>query len=200
MSLSDTPEYQGWVRLTDADLARLAQSLPGRQELSGKLTAKLELTGSGADLRQISGSGSAQLSQADLGHLPWFLQLISPLNLSRDRSAFDSGHVTFVIKDGALELDPIKITGNTISLQGRGTVDSQGEIDLQFTPLAGRDERLHIPGISDLTREASGQMIHITAKGPLGSPKFVATPLPGVQRRMGDIWRRVADGERKGRR
>ena len=194
MTLEDIPEYRVAARLQGADLSRLAQSLPGKQELAGKLDAQLEISGVGADMRQVTGQGQAQIAQAELGKLPWYLQLVSQLNLSRDRrAAFDSGHVSFVIKDGAIELNPIKIVGDTLSLQGSGTIDSQGEIDLTFTPLAGRDEKLHIPGLSDLTREAGGQMLRITAKGPIGSPRITPTPVPAVNRRVSDMIRKVTE-------
>lgn len=198
MTLADTPEYVASASLVDADLSRLAQSLPGKQELAGKLDAQVQFTGAGADLRQVSGSGKAQLSQAKLGKLPWYLKLVSQLKLSRgSQAAFDSGQVSFLIKDGALELNPIKITGNTLSLEGSGTIDSQGELDLTFTPLAGRNERFQIPGFSALTREAGGQMLRITAKGPIGNPLIRPTPVPAVNRRVSDIVRKVADRDRE---
>ncbi len=201
-TLTNTPEYEGSATLTGANLKRLAESLPGRQELTGLLTSQVEFAGAGVDPRQISGSGTAQLTEADLGKLPWFLRLISDLKLSRGNgAAFDSGQVTFMIKDGALELNPIKITGNTLTLAGWGTIDTQGEIAFEFTPQAGRDGKFRIPGVSELTREASGQMFRITAQGPVGSPEVKLTPLPVVNRGVTDIWSKLSQnvGGNRGR-
>jgi len=190
--LAATPEYRGWVELQKADLTKFTQTLPGRQTLSGIFSARTELSGSGTDMRRLQGNGSAELTNGDLGKLPWFFRLISPLNLSREsRAGFDAGNLTFAIRDGEVILDPIKVTGNTMSLYGRGTIRMPGEIDLEFKPLYGRDERLHIPGFSEITREATGQVLLITAKGSLANPHVGVEVLPGPTRRATDILKRV---------
>ena len=190
--LAATPEYRGWVELQHADLTKFTQTLPGRQTLSGTFSARTELSGVGTDLRRLQGNGAAELVQGDLGKMPWFFRLISPLNLSREsRAAFDAGNLTFVIRDGEVQLDPIKVTGNTMSLYGRGTIRMPGDIDLEFKPLYGRDERLHIPGFSEITREATGQVLLITAKGSLANPHVGVEVLPGPTRRATDLLKRV---------
>jgi hypothetical protein len=192
MGLSETPEFKGWAELEGADLRRFAQTQGGRQEYSGRVSGRVELAGVGVDARRLNGSGHAHLADGDLGKLPWFLRLISPLNLSRERrSAFDSADLSFVVKDGECVLEPIKITGNTISLKGSGTLKPPGEVDLEFKTLYGRDERFHVPGLSDLTREASGQMLLITAKGPLASPAVGIDVLPGPTRGATEVLRRL---------
>jgi hypothetical protein len=183
MSLESTPEYHAWAHLSGADLTRFTQTLPGRQDLTGKLSARVSVSGVGSDLRRLNGSGDAQLSNGDLGKLPWFVRLISPLNLSSgNKAAFDAADLQFMVKDGMFQLDPIKVTGNTISLYGRGSIDPQGEIDLELKPVYGRDEKLHIPVISDLTREASAQVFIITAQGPIASPRIGVPVFPGPRR------------------
>jgi hypothetical protein len=194
MSLDSTPEYRGWAQLDGADLTRFTQTLPGRQDLSGKLSARVSVSGVGSDMRRLSGMGDASLTEGELGKLPWFVRLISPLNLSfENKAAFDSADLQFVVKDGMFQLDPIKVTGNTISLYGSGSIDPQGEIDLELKPVYGRDERLHIPGISDLTREASAQVFIITAQGPIASPRIGVPAFPGPRRRAIDFVRRLGD-------
>jgi hypothetical protein len=194
MTLASTPEYRGWVEIHEADLTKFTQTLPGRQTIAGRVSAQAEVSGVGNDLRRLSGTGSAQLVQGDLGKLPWFFRLVSPLNLARGNpAAFDAANLVFVIKDGEFQLDPIKITGNTLSLYGRGTIKAPGELDLELKPLYGRDERLHIPGFSDATREATGQVVLIRAKGPLADPRVGVEVLPGPSRRVADFLKRFAD-------
>ena len=199
LGLATTPEYHSWIEIQQADLTKFTQTLPGRQTLTGIISARAELTGVGTDPRRLQGSGSAQLTQGDLGKIPWFFRLISPLNLSRERhAAFDAGNLVFVIKDGEVLLDPIKVTGNTLSLYGRGVVKLPGDIDLEFKPLYGRDERLHIPGFSEATREATGEVFLITAKGPIASPHVGLEVLPGPTRRAVDLIRRMTGRESGG--
>jgi hypothetical protein len=189
-TLDATPEYRANLRIEGADLARYAQTLPGRQEIAGKVSGRLELTGAGSDPRRLNGSGDAHLSEGELGKLPIVLQLIRPLNLSREtKAAFDSADLAFTVEDGQVHLRHIKVTGDTISLAGSGTLDPQGEVDLVFKPLYGRDERLHVPGLSDATREFGGQVFVITAKGPLASPRIGLTPFPSITPRAAGLVR-----------
>jgi hypothetical protein len=189
MRFEDTPSFQGGLTLRDASLENLARTLPGRQDFTGRFSGWLDVSGRGSDLRSLRGRGGARVLEADLGQLPVFLRLIKPLNLSREKSAFDRADVSFTIEDGLFALDPIKFTGNTISLQGRGTIDPSGELEARFMPLYGRDERMHIPGISDVTREASGQILAIQARGPIMSPQFKLEVAPTAARMAGQMAR-----------
>lgn len=189
-SLDTTPEYRAWAELTQANLAHFTQTIPGRQDLSGTLSGFFRLTGVGNDLRRLNGSGEAHLRDGDLGKLPWFLTLISPLGLARDgKAAFDAADVAVVINDGVAQLDPIRISGRPLSLHGRGTINPQSDIDLEFTPAYGRDERPRLAPLTAMTREASGEMFVITAKGTVASPKIGMTWLPGPTRRAVEVVR-----------
>jgi hypothetical protein len=126
------------------------------------------------------------------------LKLFQPLNniLRNQKADFDSADMHFTIEDGEARMAPIRITGNTISLFGSGTLSPQGEVELAFTPLYGRDEKLHVRGLSDLTREATGQLYVITARGPVGAMRTGLTMLPGPSRRAYEFVRKL--GERRG--
>ena len=99
----------------------------------------------------------------------------------RIKTAFDSVDLAFTISHGLWNLDPIKFTGNAFSLQGRGTLDPQSNLDLRLEPLLGRD-RFHIPIVSDLSREASAPMLRVHVTGTLSHPDFSVEPLPLLQR------------------
>lgn len=203
LGLSTTPEYTTRLTVTNADLARYTQTIPGPQQFRGKINGQLVLQGVGDDLRRLNGSGEAHLTQGDIGALPFVFRLMSVLNLNRSsKAAFDAADLKFNVRDGLVQLDPVKITGNTISLYGGGTIDPHGDIDLQFKPLYGRDERLHIPGVSDLTRELGGKLFIISAKGPIASPRLRPIPLPEPSRRAAEVVRRLGtrrDEPRPGR-
>ncbi|GIW86016.1 MAG: hypothetical protein KatS3mg108_0340 [Isosphaeraceae bacterium] len=196
ISLNGTPEYHAWARVEAADLARFTQTIPGRQDLAGKISGSVELSGVGTDLRRLNGSGQASLRDGDLGKLPWFLRLISPLDLARDgrRPAFDRAELAFRIQDGQARLDPIRITGDTLSLHGAGTISPQAEIDFEFTPVYGGQDRGRLAA---LTRQASGQVFLITARGPLGTPRIGVTVLPGPTRRVLELVRGITNNADK---
>jgi hypothetical protein len=180
VSLDATPRYAAQVALRGADLQRYAKTISGRQTFRGLVFGNLELSGRGNDLHALQGRGEAWVTRGDLGELPGFLRLVNLLNLSpMTKSAFDSAYLALVIRNGESYLDPIKFTGNAFSLQGRGTMGVQGDLDLRLHVLYGRDQ-LHLPIFSDALREASGQFFLVRVLGTPSYPKFKLEALPGV--------------------
>ena len=131
----------------------------------------------GGDIRTLQGLGEAHIHDGNLGELPAYLGLLALLNrtLSNNvpkipiKTAFDSVDLVFRISHGLWSLDPIKFTGNALSLQGRGTLDPQTNLDLRLEPLLGRD-RFHIPIVSEVSREASRPLVNVHITGTLRAP------------------------------
>jgi hypothetical protein len=190
ISLDATPRYNAAVRLSGAQLEDYARTLPGRQSFRGALSAAVDLSGLGNDVRSIQGGGEAHISEGDLGELPVALRFINFLNSNfslldsprtSGKTAFDSADVEFRIDHGTAILDPIKFTGSAFSLQGKGRRDPLGSLDLRLKVLYGRD-RFHLPVVSDLMREASAQFLIVHVLGTPQNPKFKLEALPQVQR------------------
>jgi hypothetical protein len=188
ISLAATPSYQASLMLSGAQLEEYARTLYGRQKYRGNIEAKFECRGLGSDIRSLNGSGEAHITQGDLGELPFVLRFATFLNKkltladtprNRGKTAFDSADVAFAITQGVSIIDPIKFTGNAFSLQGRGTIDPQGNIDLRLNVLLGRD-RFHIKGLSDLLREASGPFLMAHVWGTPTFPQYQLEMFPQV--------------------
>lgn len=180
VSLSDTPRYAAALKLEGADLQQYAMTLPGRQSFRGLVFGNLSLNGLGNDLHTLQGQGEARIVQGDLGEMPVILRAVRTLTLSSaTRTLFDSAEVGIVIRNGESTLDPIRLTGDAFSLLGRGTMDIQGNLNLRFKPLYGR-ERFRLPVLSDAMREAGGQLFVIRARGPVAFPRFDLEALPRV--------------------
>ncbi len=182
-SLDATPRYSVRFDVQRADLKEYAMNQPGHQTFRGLVNARLDLSGLGYDPHTITGDGMAQIVQADLGTLPVALRFVNVLKPARDsrkeaKTAFDSADVAFRIKDGETTLDPVRLVGNAISLDGKGTVDVRGEVALKLKILPGRDER-HVPLLSDLAREFFGQIVVVRVQGSVASPTFNLEPIPG---------------------
>src|SRR5262249_16890526 len=148
VSLDATPRYAASLSLQGAQLQEYARTLGGRRSFSGTINAWIECNGLGSDPHSLEGRGEAHLTQGDLGELPVVLRFAKflkvPIALSevpraRVKTAFDSADVEFTISHGLSTLDPIKFTGNAFSLQGRGTLDPQANLDLRLRVLLGRD-------------------------------------------------------------
>lgn len=196
VSLDTTPRYEAKMKLVGARLERLAQTIPGPQDFKGDLQGWVEVEGLGQDAKALKGRGEAHVANGDLGKLPILLDLIQPLNLpSRGRTKFDSADVSFTLDNGMATLDPIKFTSDRISLQGSGTIGHLGALDLRFTPLPGRDERLWFQGIADAIRAVEGQFVVIKVGGTASQHKVTPEFLPTVARGAGRMMKKM--GERR---
>ncbi len=190
ISLDTTPRYQAQLSLDGAKLEQLARTLPGRQSFEGLLSARVAVSGLGTDVHNVHGQGEGHVTQGRLGELPPLFKLARVINRFLDvapsvaesprnpgRTAFDSADVVFTIDHGTTRFDPIKFTGNAFSLQGQGTLDPQGALDLKLSVLLGRD-RFHVPFLSDFTREASTPFLIARVKGTLSYPQPTIEALP----------------------
>jgi hypothetical protein len=190
ITLNDTPKYAASLRVDGAELEDFARTQPGRQSYRGKLGAAIDLSGLGTDVRSVQGKGEAHITEGDLGELPPVFRVAKFLNVNLSllrssrasgKSAFDLADVEFQIDHGTAILDPIKFTGNAFSLQGKGSRDPLGNLDIQLKVLYGRD-RFHLGVVSDLMREASGQIFIVHVQGTSANPVFRPEALPQVQR------------------
>lgn len=196
VSLDQTPKYGARLRVISADLQEYARTLPGRQTFRGKVNASLELAGFGGDLRTVQGRGQASVVHGNLGELPMILRLLKPLNLSpATKTAFDSADVRLSIQNGHTSFEEILFKGDAFSLHGGGTMDVQGDLNVRLRPLAGRD-RFHIRGLSELIREASGQLVVIAVRGTPAYPKIDVEALPEIADGFRSLGQRKEDRRR----
>lgn len=180
VGLESTPKFEAHLAVEGADLRDYARSLPGKQGYRGKVSGRVDLSGLGGDLHTLQGGGEAHVAEGDLGKLPLWTVLIKGLNLApATKTAFDQADVWFTIRNGMTTFNPIEFFGDAFSLHGRGTLDVQGEIDAKLRVLYSRDA-WHIPGVSDLIREAEGQLLVIHVTGPAVAPAFKLEFIPGA--------------------
>jgi hypothetical protein len=205
ISVDITPRYHAALSLKGAQLEEYARTIAGRQSYRGRIDASVVLDGQGSDVRSIHGGGEAHISQGDLGELPAVLRLASLLNSvpnigippsersgTPGKTAFDSADVNFSVTSGMTRLDRIKFTGNAFSLQGVGTLDTQGYMDLRLNVLWGRD-RFHIPLVSDFARRASTPFFIVRITGTPSNLQREPIALPPVNEALKAFGRSRAD-------
>ena len=189
LQIEQEPQFEAGLKLVGLDLANYARTVPGRQEMRGRVTGQLNVKGRGSDARNLQGQGSADITQGDLGELPDFLRFIKALNLSpASKTAFDSAQVGFVINNGKTSFQPIKFQGDAFSLDGNGEMSSRGELDVHLNVVYGRD-RIYLPILTDAIKEASGQLFQVRVTGSPSFPDFRLDVLPstfGALRTLGD--------------
>ncbi len=188
ISLDNTPRYNAMLVLRGAQLQEYAKFVNGHQSYRGRVDGEIEISGLGNDVHTLQGGGNVQISEGDLVELPVYLRLAQILKLprallrpSRERGGkplFDSAKVDFKIAHGRSTLDPIKFTGNAFSLEGDGTLDPQGTLDVRLKVLLGID----IPIISEISRDLTSQILMVRVKGSPSAPDYSVEPLPNLLR------------------
>lgn len=174
--------------LTDADMRRVAQEVfTGPQDLSGTMTAGIQLHGTNEGRHSLAGHGYVRLRDADIYRLPQMVALLKILSVrSPDTVAFTESDVDFWIQAGHVYFDRMNFNGDAVSLIGTGQMNLDAEIDLTFYGIVGRD-RLNVPILGDLFRGASQQIMLVRAEGKLADPIIRNEPFPGVNQALAQL-------------
>ncbi len=190
----------GWIRfgepsqfglaatLSGGDLAQVAkEAMSGRQQLRGKITAGIELTGSGHGRHTLSGRGYVRLTEADIYRLPQMVALLKILSVRLpDTNAFTDSDLDFWIDAGHVYFNRVNFNGDAISLIGSGQMSPDGNLALTFYTMVGRT-RLDVPIVRDVFRGASQQFMLVRVEGPWTDPTIRREPFPGVNQALEQI-------------
>ncbi len=174
------PQYLLSATLSQADLAQFArENLPGGQRLNGKIAAQIELAGTPGP-RNLTGSGSVHLSDADVYELPLMVSLLKIVRAKApDSTAFTQAEINFDIQQGEhIILKQINLDGDAISLSGNGELTLDGQtnpISLRLHTSAGKTG---LPIVSGLLTQASRQILLIHVGGTLEHPETRTEPFP----------------------
>lgn len=174
--------------VSDMDIQRAGQQMaPSLHEVGG--TANLAFrVGGGNTLESMQGEGIFQLRNANIYELPVVLSMLKMMKTrKRDRVAFDASNVDFTIQGDSLNLTKMELLGDAISLIGKGKMNMEHEIDLDFYTVAGRN-RVHIPIISDLAKASSQQILWLKVDGSLESPQVHSKLLPGLNQSVQQLF------------
>jgi hypothetical protein len=188
VALGPTPRYQFQASLVEADLARFAQeAVAGRQKLSGKVAANLELRGEGRGLYALSGRGNLTLRDADIYELPLMVALLKILSVRPpDATAFTESDMQFWIKGNHVYFNRLNFNGDAISLRGSGEMDFDRQIKLNFHAAVGKRE-LNIPIVRELMKGASQQFMQIQVTGSVDAPVTNSVAFPGVNQAFREL-------------
>lgn len=183
MMLNEPRDYRLDATLVQADLKRIAQEmLSGRQELDGKVMGQVHLAGRGRGTHNLRGYGELQMRDADVYHLPAMVRLFSVLSVKQpDRTAFTESNVNFHIEAGHVYFDAIDFKGDAVSLRGKGEMNLDAVLALNFYAVVGRDQ-VHLPLVGGVLRGASQQIMQIRVDGKLSDPEIRKLALPGVKK------------------
>jgi hypothetical protein len=195
----EQPGFTLAAQLTGGDLGRYAQEmLPGRQDLSGKVNATAQLWSAGQGAQAVRGQGRIRLRDGDIYELPVMVSMLKMLSVKApDATAFSSADIDYRLEGEHFYFDRINFHGDAVSLLGKGEMDFQRQINLNFYAIVGRNE-VRIPVIRPILSEASRQMMEIRVSGPVDQPRIVSEAFPGARQflqQVQDDVRRSTEGQ-----
>ena len=180
--LGAEPRYGIRATLVDGQLARWAQEhLVGRQNLRGRILATVELQGAGHTRNTLTGRGTVQLTEANVYELPLMVSMLKLLSIrAPDSNAFSKSDIAFHVQGEHVYFDRLDLTGDAISLRGKGEMNMQSELHLAFTTIVGRGD-LPVPIVRELFTGASQQFLVIYVDGPMHNPAMRKEAFPGLK-------------------
>jgi len=189
--------YELLLRASQVQLEQFGRrNLGSGVELSGLATANLHLKAEGTDLSGLSGSGNVKVPNGKMYRLPLLLDLLKWLGLRLpDRTAFEQAQATFAIEGDRIRIDQLDLFGNAISVRGQGTLKIDGsDLNLDLNADWGRIAQLLPPGINDLSREISNQLLRIKVRGEVGKVRFEKELVPIVTDPLKRVWTGIWPG------
>ena len=177
--LDDQLNFAADVSLADAAITDFARSLhSARHDISGKVYAVLRFKGAKAGLHTLQGTGQVRLREANIYELPVMARLLKFLSLRPpDDTGFTSSDIDFRLQGEQLYFDRVDFHGDAISLKGKGWMDLNRQVNLDFYALVGRPE-FQLPVIHSLLAEASKNILLIQVVGDIDNPQVIKKPLP----------------------
>lgn len=179
-NLEGTTDYHVRMTLTSGRLERFAQLyLPGRDKLMGVMRGWVDLTGRGPRPERLSGRGQLLIEPAALYELPVMVAIFKVLSfVPPDKTAFTSALLDFDVGGSQFQFRRIDLQGDSLSLHGRGTVNFDGHVNLDFYSMVGRYQ-VPIPLVRELIAETSKGWVAVEVTGTTKMP--LAKIRPGVQ-------------------
>lgn len=184
--LTDTPSFSLQAMVDNVDLSTFCTEgpLPGRQNMKGKVSAGIDLSGTGAGVHSLAGKGEVKLSEADVYQLPFMVSLLKVLNLKApSANAFSTSDFKFRIAGDHVLFGQgdIEFAGDAISLTGEGEMNLNTEINLKLQPIPGRAD-LQLPAWKRFAGGVSEQFSQIRVTGTLARPDIKKEPLPVINK------------------
>jgi hypothetical protein len=181
--------YSLYLTITQGKLNDIVQEFSGGgQNIAGRVRGSLELSGNATGSESWFGQGSIQLEEADIYELPLIVALLTPLRAKPlERSAFTSANLNYRIVGQHIYLDPIVLTGDTLTLRGVGKMKLDRTIDMRFYTLVGNDQQ-YLPILRPVFGVASSQFLEIQLGGTLDHPEITRKAFPKVNETLRQLF------------
>jgi hypothetical protein len=193
-SLEDDGKFKIESTLEQASLAKIAQEFGSTaDEISGKAYATLAMTGTTRGKHTWRGVGNVQLREAYLYKVPMMVAMLKLLSIRNpDATAFTSSDIEYRLQGDDVILDRIDLSGDAVTLRGRGRLFEQRQVDLMFYTQVGRRD---LQAIRPLIAEASPHFLLIEVTGTIDQPNVQKTAFPVINETLRELFPDLARGE-----
>ncbi len=175
------PSYKADVQLGAANLSRfINERLGGPHEMTGTVSGKLVVSGTGSSPQTMRGGGELHVVDAKIYELNVLVALLKMLrNRTPDTTAFNRCDLRFAIQGEHVHFDQLNLRGDAVSLYGNGDADLNRKLDLTFYTMIGPAD-LPIPLWRTIAGNVSQQGLQLKVAGTLDDPKIEKKALPAV--------------------
>jgi hypothetical protein len=187
--------YDLALNASHVQLEQLGSHNLGRgAELTGLANGAIHLAGQGEDPASLKGHGRIDVPSGKLARLPLLLDLLKWLGLRLpDRTAFEQAHADFRIEGPRMHITELDLYGNALSVRGQGSMKLDGtDLKLDMNADWGRLSQLLPPGINDLSRELSNQLLRVKVHGKVDDLKFEKELVPVVTEPIKRLWKSLS--------
>lgn len=173
IQIGESTRYRGKLEVLEVDAERLANEVFSRgAEVTGTARATVEFDGAGPGIGNLAGSGELRVRNGRLMRLPLIDPLLRLLSV-KNPPAFTDADFEFTIRDGMLDFQRFDLSSAPLSLEGTGTLDVDGTLDLLFkATIAPGIELFFIDWVFDWLK---GQLFAIRVYGSIENPQSALT-------------------------
>ena len=188
------PSYKLDVHLGAADLGRFSnERLSGASNLNGKVSGKLAVAGTGTSMQTLRGIGELHVVDANIYQIPPLVAVLSVLrNKTPDTTAFNRCDMEFTIQGEHIQFEHLNLTGDAVSLYGKGEIDFSRRLDLVFYTLIGPAD-LPIPLWKTIAGHVSQQGFQLKVGGTFDYPTTERKPFPAINDMLDQMKTEIQD-------
>ena len=164
--------------LRDADVRQLTGATD--PNLSGNLSASLDLDGVVGDPTNRRGRGDVRVSGENMYRIPLILGLLQVTNLSLPISApFEDAFARYSVEGQLVSLEEIHLSNKTMEMEGHGHIDfASKQVEMSFA--TQHPNWLSFPLLGAFWNTAQSELLRIHVTGSIESPKVSASSLDTV--------------------
>ena len=145
--------------------------------LHGVMNGWVELAGNSSDPKDVTGRGQLLIHPAALYELPVFIQIFKTLSLATpDKTAFNYALASYNIGNRMVEFSGIDLSGDAISLRGRGRASFDGPLHLEFYSRPAR--AWQVPIVSNVVDQFTQAWVGVSVTGTVHNPRGQIKAMP----------------------